>query len=151
MDRAHDDHRMGIAWLRDDSDRNIFRQLSYACVFAVGSGDGEPLRVSWCLHPDKRLADLQDGNWKPLQIHHIIWTAGQPLARRLEKSLHEVLDRQKLRLSGEWFDINQSAIANLMQASADSSGVPVFSHDEMLRRVRFIREERLLKAMQGYV
>lgn len=140
-----------IEWLSLPAEKRVFRELEYACVYALGTASGDTLRVSWCLNPEKRLAGLQDGHWEPLVIKHIVWTAGQPLARRLETELHRELDARGLRVSGDWFTLTKEGAEEVFDAAIAGLKIPTFSHETMLSRIRFLREEQLRQAIYGAV
>jgi hypothetical protein len=95
----------GLPWLQSKPERAIFVELGFACVYAVGPVAGRPLRISWGRQLKDTLAELQPGCWKPLQVHDVVWTAGDMLAVRLLNEATALLDKAKRRLTGDWYDV----------------------------------------------
>jgi hypothetical protein len=139
----------GLPWLSSKPERAIFDELSFACVYAVGPIGGRPLRIGWTSQPKIQLDKLQLGNWKELQIQHIVWTAGDMLAIRVFTEVASVLDKAKRRLLGDWFDVTPEFAEQAMRLASDKLNVPAFSHGDMLAKVRAIRKSRIDAAVRA--
>lgn len=133
----------GLPWLHSKPERAILSELGFACVYAVGPTGGRPLRISWARQLKDRMEALQLGCWKDLQIHDIAWTVGDMLAMRITSAAHDILDKAKRRLSGDWFDVTPEFASQLIRLAAEKSNIPTFSHVEMLDRVRSERKRKI--------
>lgn len=139
----------GLPWLHSKPERAIFSELGFACVYAVGPSGGRPLRIGWSRQLKDRMKELQLGCWKDLQIHDIIWTAGDMLAIRIFNEAVAVLDKAKRRLTGDWFDVTPEFAQQAIRLASDKLIVPTFSHGDMLQKVRAIRRSRIDAAVRA--
>ena len=139
----------GLPWLHSKPERAIFSELGFACVYAVGPSGGRPLRIGWSRQLKDRMKELQLGCWKDLQIHDIIWTAGDILAIRLFNDVAATFDKAKRRLTGDWFDVMPEHAQQAMRLASDKLTVPSFSHGDMLQKVRAIRKSRIDAAVRA--
>jgi hypothetical protein len=139
----------GLPWLHSKPERAIFSELGFACVYAVGPSGGRPLRIGWSRQLKDRMKELQLGCWKDLQIHDIIWTAGDMLAIRIFNEAVAVLDKAKRRLTGDWFDVTPEFAQQAIRLASDKLTVPTFSHGDMLQKVRAIRKSRIDAAVRA--
>jgi hypothetical protein len=146
---ANSENVCGLPWLSSKPERAIFDELSFACVYAVGPSGGRPLRIGWARQLKDRMASLQLGNPKLLEIHHIVWTAGDMLAIRLLNDVAALLDKAKRRLTGDWFDVTPEFAQQAMRLASDKLIVPTFSHGDMLQNVRSIRKKRIDAAVKA--
>lgn len=138
----------GLPWLHSKPERAIFSELGFSCVYAVGPTGGRPLRIGWARQLKDRMEALQLGCWKDLQIHDIAWTVGEHVAMRLTGVAHEILDKAKRRLTGDWFDITPEFGSQVIRLAAEKSNVSTFSHVEMLDRVRSERKRKIDAAIK---
>lgn len=141
-------HVCNLPWLHSKPERAIFSELGFACVYAVGPTGGRPLRIGWARQLKDRMKDLQLGCWKDLQIHDIIWTAGDMLAIRLFNEAVAVLDKAKRRLASDWFDVTPEFASQVIRLATDKLTIPTFSHGDMLQKVRAIRRSRIDAAVR---
>ena len=146
-DADHTDSRHGLLWPRKKEDLRTLDGLDHACVYAIGPENGRPLKVGWSLKPLKRFHELQAGSWKKLRVYAITWTAGEPLAKRLLQTVHEILDKSGRRLEGDWFDITPEFAIPAVQIATEKLGIPTFTHDALLDRVFAVRERRVERAL----
>lgn len=140
---------VGLPWLHSKPERAIFLELGYACVYAVGPIGGRPLRISWARQLKEKLAELQPGCWKELQVHDVVWTPGDITAVRLLGEATALLDKAKRRLTGDWYDVTPEYAQQVLRFATDRSGVPHFTHAEMLDRVRAERKRRIDLAVKS--
>jgi allophanate hydrolase subunit 2 len=138
----------GLPWLYTKPERAIFSELGFACVYAVGPTGGRPLRIGWSKQLKDRMKELQLGCWKELQIHDIIWTAGDMLAIRIFNEAVAVLDKAKRRLTGDWFDVTPESARQAIRLASDKLTIPTFSQGDMLQKVRAIRRSRIDAAVR---
>jgi len=67
-------------------------------VYVIQAEGDTPIKVGYANHIPNRLAGLQTGNPRPLELLHVL-VGGRPL----ERDLHDLLGFDE-RLMGEWFD-----------------------------------------------
>lgn len=96
-----------------------------------------------------KLAELQPGCWKQLQVHDVVWTAGDMLAVRLLNEATAQLDKAKRRLTGGWFDITPEYATQAIRLAAYKLTIPSFSHGEMLEKIREVRRARIDAAVRA--
>jgi hypothetical protein len=133
----------GIPWFTSKPECAIFNELQYACVYAAGPETGRPLRLGASRNIKNRMTHLQNGCWLPLKIHEIWWVVGEPIANRLRDACAEVMDKAKRRLIGEWFDVDQKWMNNVITFAAGKQRIALTSHARMLADVRDIREKNV--------
>lgn len=138
----------GLPWLHTKPERAIFSELGFACVYAVGPSGGRPLRIGWSKQLKDRMKELQLGCWKDLQIHDIVWTAGDMLAIRIFNEATATLDKAKRRLTGDWFDVTPDLAQQVIRLATDKTNIPTFSHAQMLDKVRDVRKKRIEAAVR---
>jgi hypothetical protein len=138
----------GLPWLSSKAERAIFDELQFACVYAVGPSGGRPLRLGWARQLKDRMNALQLGNPKELQIHEIVWTAGDMLAIRVANEATALFDKAGRRLFGDWFDVTSEFAQQAIRISAQKAGVPTFTHGEMLEKIRETRKRRIEAAIK---
>ncbi|MCJ9700132.1 hypothetical protein [Bradyrhizobium sp. SHOUNA76] len=112
----------GLPWLSSKPELKIFADLELACVYALGPTGGQPLRIGWVRQLKDRVRDL--GSWKELQIHHIVWTAGDLLATRIHADATAMLDRSKRGLTGDWFDLTPEYATQAIRLAAANLNIP---------------------------
>jgi hypothetical protein len=139
----------GLPWLSSKPERAIFSELEFACVYAVGPVGGRPLRIGWARQLKDRMHDLQLGCWKELQIHHIVWTAGDLLATRVHGEATALLDKARRRLTGDWFDVTPEYATQAIRLATDKLTIPTFSHGEMLEKIRTVRRAKIEAAVRA--
>lgn len=138
----------GLPWLHTKPERAIFSELGFACVYAVGPTGGRPLRIGWSRQLKDRMQDLQLGCWKELQIHDIVWTAGDMLAIRVFNEVVSLFDQGKRRLTGDWFDVTPEFATQAIRLATNKTNIPTFSHVDMLDKVRDVRKKRIDAAIR---
>jgi hypothetical protein len=106
-ERLKTDPAFGYPWFRRPADLAQFKRLGFASVYALGPVSGRPMRVSWALNPKHRFAIVQNSNWKELKLHEILWTAGEPIAHRLEREIKAILEGAGRGLRGDWYEMIQ--------------------------------------------
>jgi len=139
----------GLPWLESKPERAIFDELQFACVYAVGPSGGRPLKIGWSKKLPDRVKQIQVGNWNALQVHDVVWTAGDMLAIRVFNEAVGLFDKARRRLTGDWFDLTPEFAQQAMRLASDKLGVPTFSHGAMLEKVRDIRRKRIDAAISG--
>jgi|SRR5215831_1235209 len=113
--------------------RGELARLDYVAVLVVGREDGSgPTRVGVSREPGKVFRELQFFTWEPLRVCLVAWTAGLPVAERIEAEAHRLLEKR--RRHGKWFDVPSKYATGAVLVSARKLRLPIFSHGEMLRR-----------------
>lgn len=138
----------GIPFFTRHTDIQLFKKLGFACVYAIGPVEGRPIKIGWTATPSGRFTDLQSANWKEMRIHDIMWTPGPPIAKRIEKEAHRILDKAGKRIRGAWFDIPVDFAVPTLQVASDNLGLPTFTHDTMLDRFEEARELKAQYALR---
>jgi hypothetical protein len=141
-ERLKTDPAFGYPWFRRPADLAQFKRLGFASVYALGPVSGRPMRVSWALNPKHRFAIVQNSNWKELKLHEILWTAGEPIAHRLEREIKAILEGAGRGLRGDWYDVTDDLIRPTFKLGRQRAGVEAFTHDEMIQRVFDAGERR---------
>lgn len=75
-------------------------------LYIISEGESGPVKIGMSRAPEYRLAELQTGNPRLLQI---VWRrqfSTRAIARDAEKAAHLFLS--ELKQTGEWFDIEPS-------------------------------------------
>jgi hypothetical protein len=123
------------------------RKLEYTCLYVIGPLNGQPVRVDYAGQIHKRFSELQTLSWQPLKLHHIVWTAGRPLAERIAEHAHGYLSAR--RLNDTWFDVPANLAVNALRIAAEKLNLPTFSHDEMVRRCAAMERAKFERARLG--
>lgn len=86
-------------------------------VYVVGlRGASTPIKVGVASNVEIRLSTLQVGNHLELELKYAHECSGQAVAEKLERRIHQLLQKQHLR--GEWFTVEASAVAAALQELA---------------------------------
>lgn len=139
----------GLPKTMNKTEREILREVEFSCVYALGPAKGRPMKIAWCIDPYQRLLPIQSGYWQDLICHHIAWTAGPPLARRLVEELHRLFDISGRRLKGDWFDVPVEMMRPSFEVACNNLRLETFSHGEMIEKVKAIREKRIQSTMRA--
>lgn len=135
---------IGLPWF-DQRESAVFKDLGYACVYAIGPEGSRMTTIDSTNDPVRRFAWLQASHWRKLRVHEIVWTQGPPLAKRLCGKVQDLLKPRRVR--GDWFDVTPELILPAFDVAGDKTGVRGFTHSEMVRRVKDAREEALQRAL----
>src|ERR1700681_4592165 len=126
-----------LSWFSSKAERALFKELGFACIYAAGPIEGRPLKIGWTSFPH-RITEHH--------IHHIVWTAGDLLARRVTKEAAALLASRRLD-SGK-YDVPPDLAGQAIYIAAEKCGISTFSHDDMLTRVRTLRQHRIDKIVR---
>lgn len=74
------------------------------CIYVIAPDGQWPVKVGISHNPSLRLANLQVGNWKRLEVARCFWTHTEADARLIEQAVHRDYTEQKKWLLGEWID-----------------------------------------------
>ncbi|GBD48082.1 GIY-YIG nuclease family protein [Methylopila sp. Yamaguchi] len=111
------------------------REIGYCAVYIIGFDDApEPVKIGIAADVGARFDALQVGNWRKMKLHAVIWTAGRPLALRVEQKTHDLLERAGKRVAGEWFSVPPEWAAKAIATAAASLDIRTFSDAEMRKR-----------------
>jgi predicted GIY-YIG superfamily endonuclease len=91
---------------------------SYVYIVRAGKGSRAPIKVGMTDDVNSRIKQLQTGN--PLELFLVMHfeCKDRTHALRLEKTIHEILQGQ--RLCGEWFAVSRSNIMKLFNNLGDN-------------------------------
>jgi hypothetical protein len=139
----------GLPWFETKAEQTIFEKMEYACVYAVGTDKGRPLKVSSTKNLIPRLYNIQAEHWRPIIVHEIVWTAGSLLANALEIEIYRLLDKANRRIRGAWFDVPVEMIVPTFQVATDNLKMKTFTHRQMLDDISLRREHQIASALKG--
>lgn len=81
------------------------RHQGYQAIYIMGPKERTPVKIGHAKNVKLRLSSMNTHNWVDIFLHHVVWTAGRPMAERIERAVHaNLIDRGKL-IKGEWFNI----------------------------------------------
>lgn len=87
-------------WLVDFKSLNSLRY----CVYVIAPDGKWPVKVGISHSPRSRLATLQVGNWKRLEVAYCFWVESMADALLIEREVHKDYADQNKWLLGEWID-----------------------------------------------
>jgi len=102
----------------------------FVYLMQSGTKKTDPIKVGYSQEPETRLKQLQTGNPIPLKLIMKIKCDDEKHARRLEKSLHEMLSTQNVFL--EWYTLKGSHIRKMLTAFANNEEFDQVEHCENL-------------------
>lgn len=95
------------------------------CVYVIAPDGQWPVKIGISHSPRARLANLQSGNWKRLEVSHCFWTESEADARAVEQAVHRDYSEQKKWLLGEWVDTRPAEAKERVEWAALILGVNV--------------------------
>jgi len=107
------------------------RPVDFSSVYAIGPKEGMPIKIGYGGDPKNRVSNCQAGNWVELFLHYNVWTVDNKLSRRVGKACHDVLDKAKKRLRGEWFNINPEWAKKVIWFAAQEEGIPLYTNKDI--------------------
>lgn len=84
-------------------EKNLYRRTGIAPAYVYFVSDGQFVKIGVAQDPQKRLASLQTGNPRELEIINLIPAKSKEDALVIEGTLHEAYC--SFKKAGEWFDI----------------------------------------------
>lgn len=138
----------------------VARDLDYSSVYVIALSRGKPTKVGIARNVATRLSHIASSTPEEVYLHEVFWLPGKPLALRVEKAVHAMLDKAGARIRGEWFDVLPSLAAQAVRHVIDNQGLKALSADEyeqalikhqsyMMRR-REGGSNKILKRRLGY-
>lgn len=89
------------------------------------SGSTAPCKIGISRDPLRRLKQLQTGNYRDLEMPHVIAMPANISARQLETALHRHFDDAKIPGGGEeWFRVSAAAALDIAERMAGLAPVP---------------------------
>ena len=120
----------------------------YVYLIQSGKKKSDPVKVGYSKNPEARIKTLQTGNPKLLRLLMKIKCNNDAHARRLERTLHEMLKGQNVLL--EWFKLNRCNVMKMLNAFANNEGFHqvedmegIFSYEELSTK------DKIAKATKG--
>lgn len=95
------------------------------CVYVIAPDGQWPVKVGISHCPSSRLASLQVGNWKRLEVAHCFWTHTEADARLIEQAVHRDYTEQQKWLLGEWVDTRPADARERVEWAALINGIDV--------------------------
>jgi hypothetical protein len=105
------------------------RATGLTAIYVIGPASGRPIKIGYAKRPRHRLETIKVGHWEKIIIHDAYWVANTAIAKAVEDATHAVLERQKLRLAGEWFDISASDGMAAIALVLESMGLQLMTDD----------------------
>lgn len=85
-------------------------------VYVIAEKGSAVCKIGVAREPMYRLAAMQTGNCRPLDLAYQFWIRGRKTAYRLERRVHQSLEIH--HLMGEWFYLPvEEAVTAIMEAS----------------------------------
>lgn len=112
----------------------------YVYLIKAGHKKTDPVKIGYSKDPEDRLKTLQTGNPIKLQLYMKIKCNDEAHARRLERTLHEMLGSQNLR--NEWFRLKNTQIPTLLEKFANKECYDQIEHTKTLTQYSSTPGER---------
>jgi len=132
----------GLPWL-SKWERKIFDKQGYAAIYAGGPAAGRPIYIGFTQKLPDRMTAIKSECAGDFALHSVVWTEGSPVARRIMIEAEAILDKAGRRLRSNLFDVTSDLARQVILSAADKAGVPIFSHGQMLARIRAIRQHHI--------
>jgi hypothetical protein len=139
----------GLPWFAP-REKKTFDKQGFSALYAVGPLAGRPVYIGHTRKFPERMTNLKSEFKGDFAVHSVVWTEGDLLARRIMAEAEAILDKAKRRLRSNLFDIPSDMAQQVVRIAAQKSGVRVLSHDQMLKKVRAIRESMIDAAVKEY-
>lgn len=104
----------------------------YVYLIKAGHKKTDPVKIGYSKDPEDRLKALQTGNPVKLQLYMKIKCNNEAHARRLERTLHEMLGTQNLM--NEWFRLKNTQIPTLLEKFANNEAYDQIEHTKNLHQ-----------------
>lgn len=129
----------GLPWFAP-REKKTFDKQEFAAVYAAGPIARRPVYIGHTRKFPERMTNLKSEFNGDFAIHSVFWVEGDFLARRIMVEAEAILDKTKRRLRSNFFDIPSDLAHQVVLIAAKKSGVRLLSHDQMVAKVRAIRE-----------
>jgi hypothetical protein len=140
-----------LSWFDTQSQRDLFNEMKFGCVYALGPDLSFPIRIGWAKDPFRKMEKLQPGSWEKLKIKHAIWVGSEGLAKRIQAEVDRSLGAGGYRLFEEWFDLTRVQAAEAIEASAVRINIPYVRHDQFVREIKNMQDHRVRSQMAAPV
>lgn len=137
----------GLPWFAP-REKKTFDKQEFSALYAAGPVAGRPVYIGHTRKFPERMTNLKSEFKGDFAVHSVVWTEGDLLARRIMVEAEAILDKAKRRLRSNLFDITPDLAQQAILIAAEKSGVRLLSHDQMLAKVRIIRENIIDAAVQ---
>lgn len=101
--------------------------FSYCCVYLMAPFRKRPVKVGISNDPNARLCEIQISHWEPIFVHRAWICESFGLARKVELAVHKMLDREELKLKGEWFDLTIADAAKAVEHAGLETNIELAS------------------------
>lgn len=124
--------------------RNVIKCEQFYCVYAVGRGEGYPIKIGYASDIVHRIGNMQSGLHEPIHVWHLLWFPGRPCAIAVEKKCHEMLKTAGKHKINEWFNVPPewakktiNSVARILYPQAT-----IKTHEIMVRTLSMIHPEK---------
>lgn len=107
----------------------------YCGVYVVSPDNRWPSKIGISQVPSQRVAGIQTGVWRKVDVAKYGYCMSVKDARALERKVHDTMKQDGLLLYGEWFDIRPDKAFEVIEFQAMNLGVE-FRTDFPDERVR---------------
>ncbi len=124
--------------------RRIIVHEQFYCVYAVGEGEGRPVKIGFAIDIKNRLANMQSGISEPLQVWYLLWFPGKPCAINVEAKCHEILKTAGKHKIGEWFNVSPEWAKKTINSVAQMlyPQTSIKTHEIMLQTLSMLHPEK---------
>jgi hypothetical protein len=97
-------------------------------VYVIAAEGRWPVKIGVAVCAAKRLKQLQTSHWKPLEVSRAWWCEGSTAAFAVERRVHDLLDDERRKLLGEWYDRSVEQADEVVRFAAAVEGVELNEH-----------------------
>lgn len=109
--------------------RDYVQSHGFHTIYLAKPIRGRPIKVGIAEDPERRLANLQNGNFEELCFHRFWWLPGQAIAFRIESAFKNDFARANIR--GEWFDLDPADAVEYIEAAIVGLGTWSLKQSQM--------------------
>ncbi len=128
------------------------KEAGYAAICAVGfAADPGVFRVATAENTEGHLSLLQPGTWQPLHFARLVWTPGLAVARTIVVGAEKFLTDIGASLGQHWFRAELNVLDDLIRAEAESLRSPLWTHLQLIARLRAKADEEADRFAAGII
>lgn len=121
---------------RDDDLPGPRYTRGWAAIYVIAEANERPVKVGYTTRPKECVSCINASRGdRQIMMHRNFWVADWRIARRLEASCHELLDKANKRLAGGWFDVDVKWAEKVIVHVADREHIPLWSNRDINQMV----------------
>jgi hypothetical protein len=122
----------------------------YCAICAVGIDiDPGVFRLATAENLEAHLPQLQPGTWHQLHLARVIWTPGFPVARTIVMKTEKFLTNTGHALGNHWYRAELDLFDRLVVAEQRSLNARLWTHQELIARLRSHANEEADRYAEG--